>query len=52
MLSRPTRFSIDKAERDLGWRPEIPVREGLEDALDWVQVAAKSRPALRKSLSE
>jgi nucleoside-diphosphate-sugar epimerase len=35
MLSRPTRFSIEKAERDLGWRPEIPVREGLNAALEW-----------------
>jgi nucleoside-diphosphate-sugar epimerase len=33
LLSRPTRFSIDKAERELSWRPEIPVREGLEDVL-------------------
>jgi nucleoside-diphosphate-sugar epimerase len=35
MLSRPTRFSIAKAERDLGWRPELPIRAGLEDALQW-----------------
>jgi nucleoside-diphosphate-sugar epimerase len=35
MLSRPTRFSIDKAERELVWRPEVRVREGLEDALAW-----------------
>jgi nucleoside-diphosphate-sugar epimerase len=35
MISRPTLFSIAKAERELGWRPEIPVREGLEDALQW-----------------
>jgi nucleoside-diphosphate-sugar epimerase len=37
MLSRPTRFSIDKADRDLGWRPEVPIREGLADALAWNQ---------------
>jgi nucleoside-diphosphate-sugar epimerase len=35
MISRPTRFSIAKAERELDWRPEIPVREGLEEALQW-----------------
>lgn len=35
LLSRPTRFSIDKAERDLGWRPEVPVRDGLGDAVEW-----------------
>ncbi len=37
MLSRPIRFSIAKAERELGWRPEIPIREGLDDALRWIQ---------------
>jgi nucleoside-diphosphate-sugar epimerase len=37
LLSRPTRFSIAKAERDLDWRPEIPVRQGLEDALEWLK---------------
>lgn len=35
MLSRPTRFSIAKALKDLGWRPEVAVHEGLEDALGW-----------------
>jgi nucleoside-diphosphate-sugar epimerase len=33
MLSRPTRFSIEKASRELGWEPEVHIREGLEDAL-------------------
>lgn len=35
MLSRPTRFSIAKAQRDLGWQPKVPVREGLEEAIQW-----------------
>jgi nucleoside-diphosphate-sugar epimerase len=35
MLSRPTRFSIAKADRQLDWRPEVPIREGLEEALRW-----------------
>jgi nucleoside-diphosphate-sugar epimerase len=39
MLSRPTRFSINKADRDLGWWPEVPVREGLDDALAWFKNA-------------
>jgi nucleoside-diphosphate-sugar epimerase len=43
MLSRPTRFSIAKAERDLGWRPEVPIREGLEDALQWSVRGSVSR---------
>ena len=33
----PNRFSIDKADRELGWRPEVPIREGLADALAWNQ---------------
>jgi nucleoside-diphosphate-sugar epimerase len=43
LLSRPTRFSIDKAERDLGWRPEIPVREGLEDVMQWLKSGEGTR---------
>lgn len=35
MLSRPNRFSIAKAEDELGWRPSIPATEGLREALDW-----------------
>ena len=35
LLSRPTRFSIEKAERELNWRPEIPVRDGLEKVVTW-----------------
>jgi nucleoside-diphosphate-sugar epimerase len=46
LLSRPTRFSIDKAERDLSWRPEIPVREGLEDVIQ----SLKSNDGMAASL--
>ena len=35
MLSRPTRFSITKSQRDLRWQPEVGVREGLEEAIQW-----------------
>ena len=34
MISRPTLFSTAKAERELGWRPEIPVRDGLARPCD------------------
>ena len=27
--------SIERAERDLGWRPRVDWREGLEKTLDW-----------------
>jgi nucleoside-diphosphate-sugar epimerase len=46
MLSRPTRFSINKADRELGWRPEVPIREGLEDAFDWRKEAELAGCAL------
>jgi nucleoside-diphosphate-sugar epimerase len=35
MLSRPTHFSIAKAKRELDWHPEVAIRHGLEDALQW-----------------
>jgi nucleoside-diphosphate-sugar epimerase len=44
MLSRPTLFSIAKAERELGWRAEVPVRDGLEDAVRWFITVAESAP--------
>ncbi len=30
-------FSIDKAERELGWKPKISYREGLERTLKWLK---------------
>jgi nucleoside-diphosphate-sugar epimerase len=50
-LSRPTRFSIDKAERELGWRPEIPVREGLEDVLTWLKATDSILANARKTVA-
>ena len=44
MLSRPIRFSIAKAERELAWRPEIPIREGLKEALQWQLRESDRRP--------
>jgi nucleoside-diphosphate-sugar epimerase len=44
MLGRLTRFSIAKAGRELGWRPEVPVRAGLEDALQWHAVQHAPEP--------
>jgi nucleoside-diphosphate-sugar epimerase len=46
MLSRPTRFSIEKAARELGWQPEVPIREGLKDAFDWRKEAELAGAAL------
>ena len=42
MISRPTLFSTEKAERELGWRPEIPVRDGLAEAVRLYREARES----------
>jgi len=51
MLSRPIRFSIAKAERELGWQPQIPVREGLRDAVHWLQSQNNTSIPLRNDVS-
>ncbi|MBI3407197.1 MAG: NAD-dependent epimerase/dehydratase family protein [Planctomycetes bacterium] len=35
LIGRPPRFSIEKAKAELGWRPRVPVREGVPLALAW-----------------
>jgi nucleoside-diphosphate-sugar epimerase len=40
MLSRPIRFSIAKAKRELGWQPEVPIHDGLKEALEWQRSSA------------
>ena len=37
---RPTYFSSEKAERDLGWRPSVSTREGIERTTKWLGTAA------------
>jgi 2-alkyl-3-oxoalkanoate reductase len=49
LLSRPTRFSTAKAERDLDWRPEIPVRQGLQEVVQWLKAQPNAiNPALKR----
>jgi nucleoside-diphosphate-sugar epimerase len=45
VLGRPTRFSIERAKTELGWRPRTPAKEGLYRSLDWHrnQVAARAQ---------
>lgn len=31
------RFSIEKAERELGWKPKIPYREGFRRTMEWLK---------------
>ena len=35
LIGRTTQYSIARAEKELGWRPQVPVREGLEHTLRW-----------------
>lgn len=35
-LGSRLKFSIAKAERELGWKPKIPYREGLAKTLSWL----------------
>ena len=37
---RQTNFSSEKAERDLGWRPSVTTREGVERTARWLKTAA------------
>jgi len=35
MVGRPTQFSTARAARQLGWQPEVGIRDGLKITLDW-----------------
>lgn len=37
ILGENTRLSIDKAHRDLGYAPQVPVREGVQLTVTWYQ---------------
>jgi nucleoside-diphosphate-sugar epimerase len=43
MLSRPTRFSIEKAKRELNWEPKVPIATGLDEALRWWKESSQVR---------
>lgn len=36
-LGSRLRFSIAKAERELGWRPPVPFREGMRRTMEWLK---------------
>jgi 2-alkyl-3-oxoalkanoate reductase len=50
MLSRPLRFSTAKAERELGWRQQVPIREGLEEAIQWQEARATAAISPRQDV--
>jgi nucleoside-diphosphate-sugar epimerase len=35
LIARPTRFSIERAKTELGWRPQVSVVDGFRRALAW-----------------
>jgi nucleoside-diphosphate-sugar epimerase len=43
LIGRPTQFSTSKARSQLGWRPQVPVAEGLRRTVQWLQ---ECEPAL------
>jgi nucleoside-diphosphate-sugar epimerase len=43
-------FSIDKAKRDLGYRPQVDFQEGMNEALDWA--TGKTRASVVGSLRD
>ncbi|MCI0684479.1 MAG: NAD-dependent epimerase/dehydratase family protein [Gemmataceae bacterium] len=47
LVGRRTQYSIDKARRELGWRPHMNIQEGLHRSLTWFhQVAPDVLPSL------
>jgi nucleoside-diphosphate-sugar epimerase len=42
--SRNVRYSIDKARRELGYTPQVPLREGVRRTVSWLR-AARPGPA-------
>ena len=47
------RYAIDcsKAERELGWRPEVPFEQGLDETIAWYKANAAWIAAIRKKNS-
>lgn len=35
LIGRPTRYSIAKARRELGWQPRVSIVEGVRRSLEW-----------------
>lgn len=39
LIGRPTQFDIARAGRELGWRPEIGIQEGIRRSLEWFRTS-------------
>lgn len=44
LIGRPTRFSIERARRELGWEPKVHPLDGLREVLAWYDQATRSNP--------
>lgn len=42
LIGRSTRYSVERARRELGWRPRVSVHEGVRRTLDWFNLGAKA----------
>jgi nucleoside-diphosphate-sugar epimerase len=40
LIGRSTQYSIAKARRELGWRPEVKIQEGVRRTLAWYRTIA------------
>jgi nucleoside-diphosphate-sugar epimerase len=41
LVGRPTRFSIEKARRQLGWAPHVRAEDGIRRTLVWMRKTEK-----------
>ena len=37
LLCRPCTYSVEKAQRELGWRPQMPAEEGIQRMAEWMR---------------
>lgn len=45
------RFDRSKAERELGWKPEVPLREGIKRVLEWRESEIRNNSPPRSGFS-
>lgn len=43
LIGRSTRYSTQKARTELGWKPQVPIREGVLKTLEWFTSLPENR---------